>query len=194
MQLRQLRMGDRFLRGKQVRLISQNNEQVGIVSFEEALRRAQQVGLDLVEMPSKAEFPVCRIMDYGKYMFDESKRQREAKKAQVQSKVKEIKLHATIDENDFQVKYRKVVEFLQKGDKVRVLLTYRGREMAHPEIGEQVMNRMLKSVEEMSNLDSPPKKMGKNITAVLSVKPQYRVAKGASAKNNDASASEDDDK
>lgn len=190
MQLRQLRMGDRFLRGKSVRLISQDNTQLGVVSFEEAMRRAQAAGLDLVEMPSKTE-PVCRIMDYGKFMFDESKRQREAKKAQVQPKVKEIKLHATIDENDFQVKYRKVVDFLTKGDKVKILLVFRGREMAHKEIGEQIMKRMLDMIAEISNLDSPPKQMGRNITAVVSVKPAYRKSVKENAAAAEAEENED---
>lgn len=175
--MRQLKTGDRFLRGKKVRLISQTNEQLGVVTFDSALAMAADAELDLVEMPSKTDPPVCRIMDYGKHQFDEAKRQREAKRAQVQPKVKEIKLRSNIDDNDFQIKSRHIIDFLTRGDKVRVLLTFRGREMAHPEIGQEVLNRMLKVVEEISNLDSPPKRMGKSITAVLSVKPQYRKEK-----------------
>ncbi|MFA6930712.1 MAG: translation initiation factor IF-3 [Lentisphaeria bacterium] len=175
--MRQLKTGDRFLRGKKVRLISQTNEQLGVVTFDSALAMAADAELDLVEMPSKTDPPVCRIMDYGKHQFDEAKRQREAKRAQVQPKVKEIKLHANIDDNDFQIKSRHIIDFLSRGDKVRLLLTFRGREMAHPEIGQQVLNRMLKLVEEIANLDSPPKRMGKSITALLSVKPQYRKEK-----------------
>ena len=175
--MRQLKAGDRFFRGKKVRLISKTNEQLGVFPFETALSMAADAQLDLVEMPSKTDPPVCRIMDFGKHQFDEAKRQREAKRAQVQPKVKEIKIHPTIDDNDFQIKSRHMIDFLTRGDKVRVLLTFRGREMAHPEIGEQVLQRMLKVVEEISNLDSPPKRMGKSITAVLSVKPQYRKEK-----------------
>lgn len=172
--MRLLKAGDRFYKGRNVRLISQNNEQLGIVSFEAALQAASAAELDLVEVPTKTDPPVCRILNYGKHMFEESKRQKEAKKEQLQPKVKEIKLHTTIDENDFQIKSRRLVEFLRKGDKVKVLLVFRGREQSHPEIGHQVIQRMLKSVEEISNVDAPPRQMGRNITAVLSVKPQFR--------------------
>ncbi len=168
--MRQLRAGDRFLRGKTVRLISQTNEQLGLVSFETALTMAGKAELDLVEMPSKADNPVCKIMDYGKFQFDEAKRQREAKKTQVQPKVKEIKLHANIDDNDFKIKCRRIVEFLTRGDKVRLLLAFRGREMAHPEIGEEVVNKMLKALEEVANIDSPPRRMGRSIATILSYK------------------------
>lgn len=183
--MRQLKAGDRFFRGKNVRLISQTNEQIGIVTFENALSRADAAGLDLVEVQGKSEPPVCRIMDFGKYQFDESKRQRENRKAQIQPKVKEIKLHANIDENDFQVKYKRVVDFLTRGDKVRVLLAFRGREMAHAEIGQQVIDRLLKSVEEIANIDNPPKMMGKSIIAVLSVKPQFRKERKANERDDE---------
>ena len=172
--MRQLKAGDRFFRGKNVRLISQTNEQLGIIPFEAALNRAEEAGLDLVEVQAKAEPPVCRIMDYSKYQFDESKRQRENRKTQVQPKLKEIKLHANIDENDFQIKSRRVVDFLTRGDKVRVLLVFRGREMTHTEIGQQVIDRLLKSVETIANIDNPPKLVGKSIITILSVKPQFR--------------------
>jgi len=175
--VRQLKAGDRFFRGKKVRLISKTNEQLGVFPFETALSMAAEAELDLVEMPSKTDPPVCRIMDYGKHQFDEAKRQREAKRAQLQPKVKEIKLHPTIDENDFQIKCRHLIDFLTRGDKVRLLLAFRGREMAHPEIGEQVLNRMLKQVEEIANIDSPPRRMGRSISTVLSVKPQFRKEK-----------------
>lgn len=175
--MRQLRTGDRFLRGKTVRLISQTNEQLGLVSFESALTMTAKAGLDLVEMPSKADNPVCKIMDYGKFQFDEAKRQREARKSQAQPKVKEIKLHANIDDNDFQIKCRRIIEFLRRGDKVKLLLAYRGREMAHPEIGEAVLNRMLQAVEEFANIDSPPKRLGRSITTFLSAKSPQRKDK-----------------
>jgi len=175
--VRQLRAGDRFLRGKTVRLISQTNEQLGLVSFETALTMAVKAELDLVEMPSKADNPVCKIMDYGKFQFDEAKKQREARKAQVQPKVKEIKLHANIDDNDFKIKCRHIVEFLTRGDKVRLLLAFRGREMAHPEIGEEVLHKMLRAVDEVASIDSPPKRMGKSITTILSYKAPVRKDK-----------------
>ena len=177
--MRQLKAGDRFFRGKNVRLISQTNEQLGIVPFETALNRAEDAGLDLVEVQAKAEPPVCRIMDYSKYQFDESKRQRENRRTQVQPKLKEIKLHANINENDFQIKYKRVVDFLTRGDKVRILLVFRGREITHPEIGQQLIDRLLKSVETIANIDNQPKLVGKSIITTLSVKPQFRKERKA---------------
>lgn len=186
--MRQLKAGDRFYRGKTIRLILGGNEAPELLSFEAAIARAQANGLDLVELPSKGEHPVCRIMDYGKHMFDESKRQREARKAQVQPKVKEIKLRTTIDDNDFQTKCKHAIDFLKKGDKVKVMLFFRGREMAHPEIGEQVVQRMIKALEEYSVIDTPPRRMGKSLSVVLSVKPQYRVDRNAKDKKKPETA------
>ena len=177
--MKQLRPGDRFLRGRQVRLIDQNNAQVGIVSFETAMARAQAAGLDLVLVPSKGEPQVTRIMDYGKYQFDESKRAREARRAQQQPKLKEVKLHVNIDSNDFAIKVRKAREFLTDGDKVRVLLTFRGREMAHKELGMEVLNRFLAELAEISTADGTPRQMGKAVNVTLTVKPQFRKERPA---------------
>ncbi len=165
------------MRGHQVRLIDQNNQQVGIVSFETAMAKAQDAGLDLVLVPSRTEPQVTRIMDFGKYQFDESKRAREQRRAQVQPKLKEVKLHVNIDENDFQIKMRRATEFLTHGDKVRLLLAFRGREMAHPELGMAVLNRFIEGLAEISTTDGAPKRLGKLVSTTLTVKPQYRVAK-----------------
>lgn len=148
--MKQLRPGDRFLRGRDVRLIDQNNEQVGIVTFETALARAQQAGLDLVLVPSKTEPPVTRIMDFGKYQFEESKRAREARKNQVQPKLKEVKLRPAIDDNDLNTKLKHAREFLLHGDKVRVLLQFRGREMSHQDLGMQIMTRFIKELDDVA--------------------------------------------
>lgn len=180
--MKQLRPGDRFLRGRSVRLIDQNNQQVGIVTFESAMARAQQAGLNLVLVPTRADPPVTRIMDYGKFQFDEAKRAREARRNQVQPKLKEIKLHVNIDDNDFNIKSKRAAEFLTHGDKVRVLLTYRGREMAHQEIGTEVLTRFIQSLAAVANQDYPPRRMGKCVSTVLSVKPQCRVARTAASK------------
>ncbi|HOG49566.1 MAG TPA: translation initiation factor IF-3 [Lentisphaeria bacterium] len=169
---RQLKFGDRFFRGRTVRLISDTNEQLGLVSFEEALERARVAGLDLVEIAGKVEPPVCRIMDYGKHQYEESKRLREAKRKQVQQKVKEVKLHPNIDDNDLNTKTRHVIEFLSKGDKVKILLVYRGREMAHPEIGQQVVERLLKAVGDAAVIDSPPRLLVRNYQLILAPKSQ----------------------
>jgi translation initiation factor IF-3 len=153
-------------------LISDTNEQLGLVSFEDALERARAAGLDLVEVAGKVDPPVCRIMDYGKHQYEESKRQREAKRKQVQQKVKEVKLHPNIDDNDLNTKTRRVVEFLSKGDKVKIRLVYRGREMAHPEIGQQVVERLLNAVGDAAVIDSPPRQMGRNYQLILAPKSQ----------------------
>ena len=153
-------------------MISDTNEQLGLVTFEEALERARAAGLDLVEMAGKVDPPVCRIMDYGKYQYEEGKRVREAKRKQIHQKVKEVKLHPNIDDNDFNTKTRHVIEFLAKGDKVKILLVYRGREMAHPEIGQQVVERLIKTVGEVAVVDSPPKLLGKNYQLILAPKVQ----------------------
>ena len=167
------------MRGRQVRLIDQNNAQVGIVSFETAMARAQAAGLDLVLVPSKGDPQVTRIMDFGKYQYEESKRAREARRAQQQPKLKEVKLHVNIDSNDFAIKLRKAREFLADGDKVRVLLTFRGREMAHKELGMDVLNRFLADLAEISTPDGPPRQLGKAVNVTLSVKPQFRKERTA---------------
>ena len=153
-------------------MISDTNEQLGLVTFEEAWERANAAGLDLVEMAGKVDPPVCRIMDYGKYQYQEGKRLRDAKRKQVQQKVKEVKLHPNIDDNDLNTKTRHVIEFLEKGDKVKVLVVYRGREMAHLEIGKQVVERLLKAVGEIAAVDSPPRQLGRNYQLILAPKVQ----------------------
>lgn len=153
-------------------MISDTNEQLGLVTFEEAWERANAAGLDLVEMAGKVDPPVCRIMDYGKYQYQEGKRLRDAKRKQVQQKVKEVKLHPNIDDNDLSTKTRHVIEFLEKGDKVKVLVVYRGREMAHLEIGKQVVERLLKAVGEIAAVDSPPRQLGRNYQLILAPKVQ----------------------
>ena len=145
-----------------MRLISENNEQLGLFSFEDALSKAENLGLDLVEMTAKADPPVCRIMDFGKYQYQEDKRQRDAKKKQVVQKVKEIKFHLHIDDNDFKTKINHSIEFLQRGDKVRFVLTYRGREMSHTDLGDLLIRRIIEAVGDNGVVDSPAKLLGKN--------------------------------
>lgn len=152
--------------------MSETNDQLGLMSFEEALNRASAAGLDLVEMATKVEPPVCKIMDFGKFQYQESRRQREAKKKKVQSKVKEVKLHPNIDDNDLSIKIRHGIEFLQKGDKVKVMVTFRGREMAHTELGDDLMKRVMDAFSEVGVIDSPPKLMGRNIIGIVAPKPQ----------------------
>ena len=134
------------------------------------MRKAEEAALDLVEVASKADPPVCRIMDYGKFQYQESKRQREARKKQHHHKVKEIKFHPNIDTHDYGTKLQHVIAFLEKGDKVKVSMFFRGREMAHAELGMELMNRVLKDVGEVASVDAPPRRSGRVITMMLSPK------------------------
>ncbi len=178
---RQLKPGDRAYRGRSVRLISETNEQIGIVTFEEALRRAQDIGLDLVEMNTKSEPPVCRILDFGKWQYQEDKRQKEAKKNQIQQKIKEMKFHLHIDDNDFNTKIKHSLEFLQRGDKVKVLLAYRGREMAHQDQGQVLLDKIVQAIGEIGIIDSPAKLLGRNCQMVIA--PNMKLIKKKSADN-----------
>jgi translation initiation factor IF-3 len=121
-----------------------------------------------VEIASKADPPVCRLMDYGKFQYQESKRQREARKKQHQHKVKEIKFHPNIDKHDYQTKLNHLIAFLEKGDKVKVSMFFRGREMAHAELGMELMQRVLEDVKEVATVDAPPRRSGRVISMMLS--------------------------
>lgn len=155
------------IRAPKVRLISKDGEQVGIVLFLDALRRAEEDNLDLVEVVPTASPPVCKIMDYGKYRYDQTKREKESKKSQHQIKVKEVKLKPNIDEHDYMVKMKKAKEFLSKGNKVKVTLMYRGREMAHSEYGVRLVERLCNDLVEVGTVESSPKRMGRFLTVVI---------------------------
>lgn len=150
-----------------VRLIDEQGEQAGIVSSKDALRRAEEIGLDLVEISPTASPPVCRIMDYGKYLFEQSKRQAEAKKKQKQFQVKELKFRQTTEEGDYQVKLRNLIRFLNHGDKVKITLRFRGREMAHQNLGFDLLNRIKTDLEEIAVVEAFPKMEGRQAVMVL---------------------------
>jgi translation initiation factor IF-3 len=158
---------DRYLAGKQVRLIDENNQQVGIVSFGDAITRAAQLTLDLVEVAGQATPPVCRILDYGKFQYAEAKKQKMARKKQVQVKLKELKFHPNINENDFLVKRNHAVDFLQHGCKVKVAMFFRGREMAHAELGMKVLQRLMADIAPFGAPEAPLRRVGPSITTVL---------------------------
>lgn len=156
---------------KEVRVISAEGEQLGIMSSEEALEKAIEADLDLVMISPTANPPVCRIMDYGKYRFEQTKREKEAKKNQKTADVKEIKMSLNIDTNDFNIKVKKCIEFLQDGDKVKVTIRFRrAREMSHMNLSEELMQRFLDAVAEYGSSDKPSKLEGKNYAIVLSPK------------------------
>lgn len=157
------------IRVPEVRLIGEDGEQVGIVSIEDARERAREADLDLVEMSPKAKPPVCRIMDYGKFRFEEEKRLKEAKKRQNVVHLKEVKFRPKIDDHDFKFKIKNALKFLKRGDKVKVTVRFRGREMAHTDLGFDIINRVKAALsEEIGILEEKKAGMeGRNIIMVL---------------------------
>lgn len=158
---------NREIRAPKVRLISHTGEQVGVVSLQEALSMAEEQGLDLAEIVPGSNPPVCKIMNFGKFRYDQSKREKESKKAQHQIKVKEIKLKPNIDVHDLETKTRHARDFLTSGNKVKITCTFRGRELMHPETGEKLIRQMCQELEDISILESSPKMMGRMLLVVL---------------------------
>ncbi|MCZ4251700.1 translation initiation factor IF-3 [Pseudoalteromonas shioyasakiensis] len=144
---------------KEVRLIGIDGEQAGIVSLKEAQVIADDAGVDLVEISPNAEPPVCKVMDYGKFIFEKSKELKEQKKKQKQIQVKEIKFRPGTDEGDYQVKLRNLRKFLEAGDKAKITIRFRGREMAHQEIGIELLNRVKADLEDVSQVESFPNRV-----------------------------------
>lgn len=159
------------IRVKEVRLIDQDGEQAGIVSIQQALEMAEQAELDLVEISPNAEPPVCRIMNYGKFLYEKSKTAKEQKKKQKVVQVKEIKFRPGTDEGDYQVKLRSLIRFLEDGDKAKITVRFRGREMAHQDIGFDVLERVKNDLAEISVVESAPGKLeGRQAVMVLAPK------------------------
>ncbi len=158
---------NREIRALQVRLIGKDGKQVGVVTIEQALTQSKQDGLDLVEISPNAKPPVCKVIDYGKFRYQMTKKERESKKAQHQAKLKEVKVKPNIDEHDLQVKIKRAREFIGKGNKVRVTCMFRGREMAHQELGQKVALRIAEELNDIAQTESPPKQMGRNFSLVL---------------------------
>lgn len=156
-----------MIQSKTVRVIDENGEQKGILPTAEALRLAQEKGLDLVEVSPTADPPVCKILDFGKYRFEQEKKLREAKKKQKQIKIKEIRMQPKIDEHDLAFKVKHISEFLSEGCKVKVTVRFRGRELAHKELGEDVLNRILNMLGPSYNLESAAKMEGKTMFMLL---------------------------
>lgn len=154
------------IRARELRLVSEDGEQLGVVSREEALRLAEESGVDLVEVAPKAEPPVCRLMDYGKYKY-ETKKQAAQKKQKTQL-LKEITFRPNIGDHDFEVKLSRIREFLEKGHKTKVRVFFRGREIIHPERGRELARRVVEDVVEIGTVDVPPKIEGKNLIMILS--------------------------
>lgn len=158
------------IRGKEVRLISVDNEQLGIVAVKDALRMAQEKELDLVEIAPNAKPPVCRIMDFGKFKYEQSKRDKEARKKQKIISVKEVKIRPNIEDHDLEVKTKNAVKFLSEGDKVKVTLMFRGRELAHAELGKQLLSKVADITKEIATIERLPKVEGRNMIMILAPK------------------------
>lgn len=148
-------------------MIDSEGAQVGVVSLEEAKSSAQEVGLDLVEISPNADPPVCRIMDYGKYRYEDSKKKAAAKKKQKQMQVKEVKFRPGTDSGDYGVKLRNLRRFLEDGDKVKVTMRFRGREMAHQELGLELLQEVEKDLEEIGTVEQYPKLEGRQMVMVI---------------------------
>ncbi len=155
------------IRADKVRLIGHDGEQVGIVSVMEAQNYADRLNLDLVEVAPQADPPVCKVMDYGKYRYEQEQKAKEARKKQTTINIKEIKLRPKIDEHDFQTKKGHVERFLKKGDKVKVTIMFRGRELVHPHLGEKLLRRMAEELEELGEIESEPNLDGRNMVMMM---------------------------
>ena len=158
------------IRDKEVRLIDENGNQQGVVHSDVALRMAEEAGLDLVKISPQATPPVCKLMDYGKFRFEQGKREKEAKKNQHVVEIKEIRMSPGIDVGDFNTKLKNAQKFLADGNRVKVSVRFRGREMAHTDIGRDLLVRFAESVAEVANLDKEPKMEGRSMSIFLSPK------------------------
>ena len=160
------------IRIKEVRVTSASGEQLGIMDTRDALRLAEEQHLDLVEVAPKARPPVCRIMDFGKYRYEQQKREKEAKKKQKVITIKEVKLRPNIEQHDFEVKLKNAVRFIEEGNKVKVTIMFRGRELSHPELGKELLDKVAERMGNLVSLEKSAKLEGKNMTMVVSPKPQ----------------------
>jgi translation initiation factor IF-3 len=170
------------IRDKEVRLIGDEGEQLGIMSAQEALNIAIEKDMDLVKIAPGSNPPVCKIMDYGKYRFEQAKREKEAKKNQHVVEVKEIRMSPSIGENDFNVKLRNGQKFLKDGDRLKVTIRFRGREMAHTNLGEELLKNYAEQCAEIATVDKNPKLEGRNMAMFLS--PKAPSGKKDSSKND----------
>ncbi len=160
------------VRVREIRLVSSDGQQLGVVPVKEGLRIAVEQGLDLVEVAPQAKPPVCRIMDYGKYKYEQSKRDREARKKQKVISIKELKLRPKIEEHDFQVKVKNAQRFLLDGDKVKVTLMFRGREISHADLGRSLSLKLFKTLEDQAIMEREPRIEGRNMIMILAPKNQ----------------------
>lgn len=158
---------NREIRAPRVRVIDKDGTQLGVLTIHQALMKAEEDGLDLIEIAPNVEPPVCKITDYGKFRYQQTKKEKESKKAQHQVKVKEVKLKPNTDDHDLLTKMRQARDFITKGNKVRLSCVFRGREMQHPEFGQRIIDRFCEGLADISSLEAPAKMMGKTLSVVL---------------------------
>ena len=187
----ELRVNDR-IRVPEVRLVGPNGEQVGIVRIDDALRLAQEADLDLVEVAPTARPPVCKLMDYGKFKYENAQKARETRRNQTNTVIKEMKLRPKIDAHDYETKKGHVVRFLRQGDKVKITIMFRGREQHRPELGFRLLQRLAGDVEELGFVESAPKQDGRNMIMVLGPHKKKSEAKADARAERDRRAAERD--
>ncbi|MDA8232935.1 MAG: translation initiation factor IF-3 [Magnetospirillum sp.] len=158
---------NREIDARSIRLVGADGEMIGVVSLREGLVMAEEAGLDLVEVSPNADPPVCKILDFGKFKYETQKKKAEARKKQKVIEVKEVKLRPGIDENDYNVKMRSMRKFLEEGDKVKVTLRFRGRELAHQDLGFKVLERVRAELEELGKIEQHPKMEGRQMVMVI---------------------------
>jgi len=155
------------IRAREIRLVGEEGEQVGIITLKQAQDMALEKSLDLVEIAPSAQPPVCRLMDYGKFKFEQNKREKDARKKQKVISIKEVKMRPNIEDHDFQVKAKNARKFLGAGDKVKVTIMFRGREITHADLGEKLSLKLIDELADISNVEKAPKVEGRNMTTVL---------------------------
>jgi translation initiation factor IF-3 len=160
------------IRAREVRVVGADGEQLGIMSLRDALQAAVEASMDLVNVAPQAKPPVCRIMDYGKFRYEQQKKEKEARKNQKVVDIKEVRLGVNIDEHDYQTKLRNAVKFLKDGDKVKCTVRFRGREITHAEIGQRVLDRLANEVQELCVVERRPKLEGRSMIMILAPKTQ----------------------
>ena len=173
------------IRAKEVRVVAPDGEQIGVKKINEALWLAEQLDLDLVEVAPNARPPVCRLMDYGRYKYEQSVKQREARKKQTRTTIKELRMRVRIGEHDFDITRRKTQEFLEDHDKVKVTIRFRGRERERPEFGRDLMNRLAEEVSEYGSVEQTPKIEGGSMTMVLAPTRSARRSSDTEQKQHD---------
>jgi translation initiation factor IF-3 len=170
--IKRLRVNE-MIRGREIRLVGDKGEQLGVMPLYQAREIAKKQNLDLVEVAIAAVPPVCRLMDYGKYKYEQTKKEREAKKSQKLSLLREVRLRPKIGGHDFEAKARSVKKFLEGGDKVKVTIMFRGRENTHPELGLRLLDKMLESLKELALVEKQPTRMGGRLHLILSPQAGY---------------------